>query len=346
VLAGITSQRPIVTHGCTDACNLVGRDGRAQAGAIDDDARIDFAASGEPSYLGGDVGIINRIGRVGADIIHRQPLGAQVTNQRGFERQAAVVAPNRHAPDVGRRWQHGKVRREHVAEHGDTTLIQRVSCQRRHVATDRQLHRSSWLDRTRVGFGDDVETLHTLKLLSRPAERGKKTQPMIPTLLPAEAIRNRITDLAREIRRDVPEEDIHLICVLKGAFLFLGDLIRAMDGRVTIDFMALSSYSGGTTSSGEVRLIKDLDYGLEGRNVVIVEDIVDTGLTLHYLQEILRARNPKSLRTACLLSKPSRRKIDVQVEYVGFTIEDRFVVGYGLDYSEQYRNLPYIGVLQ
>jgi hypoxanthine phosphoribosyltransferase len=169
---------------------------------------------------------------------------------------------------------------------------------------------------------------------------------MIPTLLPAEAIRNRITDLAREIRRDVPEEDIHLICVLKGAFLFLGDLIRAMDGRVTIDFMALSSYSGGTTSSGEVRLIKDLDYGLEGRNVVIVEDIVDTGLTLHYLQEILRARNPKSLRTACLLSKPSRRKIDVQVEYVGFTIEDRFVVGYGLDYSEQYRNLPYIGVLQ
>jgi hypoxanthine phosphoribosyltransferase len=151
--------------------------------------------------------------------------------------------------------------------------------------------------------------------------------------------------MAHEIRADFHGEDLHLVCVLKGAFLFLADLLRAMDGRVTIDFIALSSYVGGTTSSGEVRLIKDLDYGLEGRNVVIVEDIVDTGLTLHYLQEILRARNPKSLRTACLLSKPSRRQIDVKVDHIGFTIEDRFVVGYGLDYSEQYRNLPYIGVL-
>ncbi len=168
----------------------------------------------------------------------------------------------------------------------------------------------------------------------------------IPPLIPAEALKNRITALAHEIRRDVPSEDLHFICVLKGGVLFLADLIRQMEGRVTMDFMALSSYASGTTSSGEVRLIKDLDYGLEGRNVIIVEDIVDTGLTLHYLQEILRARNPKSLRTACLLSKPSRRKIEVTVEYIGFTIEDHFVVGYGLDYSEQYRNLPYIGVLQ
>jgi hypoxanthine phosphoribosyltransferase len=139
---------------------------------------------------------------------------------------------------------------------------------------------------------------------------------------------------------------LHFICVLKGAFLFLGDLIRAMEGDVTIDFMACSSYGAGTTSSGEVRLSKDLDSGLEGRDVIIVEDIVDTGLTLHYLQDILLARGPRSLRTACLLSKPSRRKIDVTVDYVGFTIEDRFVVGYGLDYAEQYRNLPYIGVLE
>ncbi|HXG88264.1 MAG TPA: hypoxanthine phosphoribosyltransferase [Vicinamibacterales bacterium] len=167
----------------------------------------------------------------------------------------------------------------------------------------------------------------------------------IPTLIPLEALRNRVTALAQEIRRDTPDENLHFICVLKGGVMFLSDLVRAMDGRVTMDFMALSSYAG-TSSSGEVRLIKDLDYGLEGRNVVIVEDIVDTGLTLHYLQEILRARNPKTLRTACLLSKPSRRKIDVHVDYVGFTIEDRFVVGYGLDYEEQYRNLPYIGVLQ
>jgi hypoxanthine phosphoribosyltransferase len=167
----------------------------------------------------------------------------------------------------------------------------------------------------------------------------------IPPLISPEALRDRIIEMAHEIRADFHGEDLHLVCVLKGAFLFLADLLRAMDGRVTIDFIALSSYVGGTTSSGEVRLIKDLDYGLEGRNVVIVEDIVDTGLTLHYLQEILRARNPKSLRTACLLSKPSRRQIDVKVDHIGFTIEDRFVVGYGLDYSEQYRNLPYIGVL-
>jgi len=109
--------------------------------------------------------------------------------------------------------------------------------------------------------------------------------------------------------------------------------------------MAVSSYAKGTTSSGEVRLLKDLDSTLEGRNVVIVEDIVDTGLTLTYLQDILRARNPKALRTACLLSKPSRRQVEVKIEYVGFTIEDRFVVGYGLDYAEQYRNLPHIAVL-
>ena len=151
--------------------------------------------------------------------------------------------------------------------------------------------------------------------------------------------------MAHEIRADFEGEDLHFIAVLKGAVMFLSDLVRSMDGRITMDFIALSSYGSGTTSSGEVRLIKDLDYGLEGRNVIIVEDIVDTGLTLHYLQEILRARNPKSLRTACLLSKPSRRKIEVKVDHIGFTIEDKFVVGYGLDFSEQYRNLPYIGVL-
>jgi hypoxanthine phosphoribosyltransferase len=167
-----------------------------------------------------------------------------------------------------------------------------------------------------------------------------------PTVLIGEdELSARITALAAEIRSDIPTGQVHLICVLKGAFMFLGDLIRAMDGDVSIDFMACSSYAGGTTSSGEVRLSKDLDAGIEGRDVIVVEDIVDTGLTLHYLQEILLARSPRSLRTACLLSKPSRRKIEVKVDYIGFTIEDRFVVGYGLDYAEQYRNLPYIGVL-
>jgi hypoxanthine phosphoribosyltransferase len=171
-----------------------------------------------------------------------------------------------------------------------------------------------------------------------------KTQPTV--LIGEDELSARITALANEIRQELPAGQIHLICVLKGAFLFLGDLIRAMDGHVTIDFMACSSYGAGTSSSGEVRLSKDLDVGIEGRDVIIVEDIVDTGLTLHYLQEILLARGPRSLRTACLLSKPSRRKIDVKVDYIGFTIEDRFVVGYGLDYAEQYRNLPYIGILE
>src|SRR5436190_23028364 len=163
-------------------------------------------------------------------------------------------------------------------------------------------------------------------------------------LLTESQIRQRVRELAIEIRRDFPD-GLHLVAVLKGAFMFLSDLIRNMEGFVSLDFMALSSYAKGTTSSGEVRLLKDLDTALEGRDVVIVEDIVDTGLTLHYLQDILRSRNPRSLRTACLLSKPSRRKIDVTVEYIGFTIEDRFVVGYGLDYAEQYRNLPHIAVV-
>ena len=170
------------------------------------------------------------------------------------------------------------------------------------------------------------------------------TSPIV--LIDQDELAARIAALAQEIRQDLPSEQIHLICVLKGAFLFLGDLIRAMDGHVTIDFMACSSYGAGTSSSGEVRLSKDLDTRIEGRDVILVEDIVDTGLTLHYLQEVLLTRGPRSLRTACLLSKPSRRKIDVKVDYIGFTIEDKFVVGYGLDYAEQYRNLPYIGVLE
>lgn len=167
-----------------------------------------------------------------------------------------------------------------------------------------------------------------------------------PILLSADQIQRRVRELALEIQRDYPEtEELHLVAVLKGAFMFLSDLVRAMTRPVTLDFMAVSSYGKRTSSSGEVRLVKDVDFGLEGRNVIIVEDIVDTGLTLTYLQDILRARSPKSLRTACLLSKPSRRVIDVRVDYIGFTIGDRFVVGYGLDYAELYRNLPDIAVL-
>jgi hypoxanthine phosphoribosyltransferase len=168
----------------------------------------------------------------------------------------------------------------------------------------------------------------------------------VKVLLDAAVIQARVRELAAEIERDYATgEEIHLVCVLKGGFVFMSDLVRAMGPRVTLDFIAVSSYAKSTKSSGEVRMLKDLDSGLEGRHVIIVEDIVDTGLTLTYLQDILRARSPKSLRTACLLSKPSRRAVDVTVEYVGFTIEDRFVVGYGLDFAEKYRNLAYIAEL-
>ena len=166
-------------------------------------------------------------------------------------------------------------------------------------------------------------------------------------LLDAATIQARIGEMAREIEADYPKgEEIHLVCVLKGGFVFMSDLVRYMSTRVTMDFIATSSYGSGTKSSGEVRFQKDLETSIENRHVIIVEDIVDTGLTLNYLLEILRKRAPRSLKTACLLSKPSRRQVDVPVEYIGFTIEDRFVVGYGLDYAEKYRNLPYIAVLQ
>ena len=166
-------------------------------------------------------------------------------------------------------------------------------------------------------------------------------------LLDAATIQQRILSLAAEIEKDYPDdEEIHLVGVLKGGFVFMADLIRAMSARVTLDFIATSSYQHSTRSSGEVRLLKDVDARLEGRHVIIVEDIVDTGLTLTYLQDILRARSPKTLRTACLLSKPSRRLVDVKVEYIGFTIEDRFVIGYGLDFAEKFRNLPHIAVME
>jgi len=164
------------------------------------------------------------------------------------------------------------------------------------------------------------------------------------TLITQDQLQQRVLALAQEISQDHPN-GVHMVCVLKGAFIFLADLVRAMTCEVTLDFMAVSSYAKSTKSSGEVRLLKDLDSGLEGRHVIIVEDIVDTGLTLTYLQDILRARSPKSLRTACLLSKPTRRRVNVTVDYVGFSIEDQFVVGYGLDYNERYRGLSHIAIV-
>jgi hypoxanthine phosphoribosyltransferase len=163
-------------------------------------------------------------------------------------------------------------------------------------------------------------------------------------LIAAEDIQARVRSLAAEISRDHPG-GVHLVCVLKGAFIFLADLARALECEVSVDFIAVSSYGPGTRSSGQVQLLKDLSTPIEGRDVVIVEDIVDTGLTLTYLQNILHARAPRSLRTACLLSKPSRRQVEVSVDYIGFTIEDHFVVGYGLDHQDRHRQLPFIGVI-
>jgi hypoxanthine phosphoribosyltransferase len=165
-------------------------------------------------------------------------------------------------------------------------------------------------------------------------------------LISRERLEQRVLELAADITRDYRDlKDLHLVGVLKGAFVFMADLVRALDLPLTMDFMAVSSYADSTTSSGEVRVLKDLDSALQGRHVLIVEDIIDTGLTLQYLRGILGAREPRSLRTACLLSKPTRRTIDVPVEYIGFEIEDRFVVGYGLDRDGLYRNLPDIAVI-
>lgn len=167
---------------------------------------------------------------------------------------------------------------------------------------------------------------------------------MIP-LLSADQIQARIVTLAQEIDCDYPSgEPLHFVAVLQGAFLFLADLTRAMTRPLTLDFIAVSSYPDGVKTTGEVRLLKDLDSTLADRNVIIVEDIVDTGLTLAYLQEIFRARAPRSLKTVCLLSRSSRRRVNVRVDYIGFEIGDSFVVGYGLDYGGQFRNLPYIAV--
>jgi len=158
-------------------------------------------------------------------------------------------------------------------------------------------------------------------------------------LLSHDEIQARIAEMGREIARDYAGRELHLVGVLKGASLFLTDLARAVDLPLTLDFIAVSSYGAATKSSGEVRLVKDLDQGLDGRDLLVVEDIVDTGLTLNYLVNLLRARGPRSLKVAALLSKPSRRLVESPVDYVGFTIDDHFVVGYGLDFNERYRNL-------
>jgi len=165
-------------------------------------------------------------------------------------------------------------------------------------------------------------------------------------LIDEERLQERIKELGEQISKDYEGKDLLLICVLKGAFMFLADLIRHIRIPHEIDFMATSSYGAATETSGVVRILKDLDSPIAGRNVLIVEDIIDTGLTLDYLTRILRARNPSSLRICTLLNKKERRLVNVPLDYVGFDIPNKFVVGYGLDFGEIYRNLPYIAVLK
>ena len=166
------------------------------------------------------------------------------------------------------------------------------------------------------------------------------------TLISEEELKQRIKELGREITRDYAGQEILMIGVLRGAVIFMADLSRAIKVPVAIDFMAVSSYGVATSSSGVVRIIKDLDEDVEGKQVLIVEDIIDSGLTLNYLIDYIKSRNPKSVKICTLLNKPDRRKVEVPIAYNGFTIPDYFVVGYGLDYAEKYRNLPFIGVLK
>lgn len=159
-------------------------------------------------------------------------------------------------------------------------------------------------------------------------------------------INERIAIMAEQITNDYKGQTLLMVGILKGAVLFFSELAKRLELDIEMDFMAVSSYGSSAKSSGAAKLLKDLDYDIKGKNVLIVEDIIDTGLTLNYLVNSLEARNPKTLKTCCLLDKPSRRKIDFEPDYKGFEVPDKFLIGFGLDYASKYRNLPYIGVLK
>lgn len=168
----------------------------------------------------------------------------------------------------------------------------------------------------------------------------------IRVLVSEEDVNKRIEELGKKISEDYAGKEVHMICVLKGGVFFMCELAKRISLPVSLDFMSVSSYGDGSSSSGIVKIAKDLDESLEGKHVIVVEDIIDSGRTLSYLLKILEKRNPKSMGLCTLLDKPERRVRDVEVDYVGFEIPDEFVVGYGLDYAQKYRNLPYIGVVE
>ncbi len=168
----------------------------------------------------------------------------------------------------------------------------------------------------------------------------------VRVMLSEEELEGRIAELGAQISADYEGESVFLVCILKGAAFFACELAKRITVPVTIDFMATSSYGSGTVSTGEIQIKKDLDLGVEGRNVIIVEDIIDSGNTLNYLSELFKGRRAKSVKLCAMLDKPDRREVDVDMDYIGFTIPDAFVVGYGLDYDQKYRNLPYIGIVE
>lgn len=171
-------------------------------------------------------------------------------------------------------------------------------------------------------------------------------QDILKVLITEEELKECVKKLGEQISRDYQGKNLLMVSVLKGSVVFMSDLMRSITIPAQIDFMSVSSYGSGVKTSGVVKIIKDLDQQLEGKDLLIVEDILDSGMTLSYLSQLLRARNPRSIRIATLLDKPERRTADIQADYYGFRVPDAFVVGYGLDYSEKYRNLPYIGVLK
>ena len=171
-------------------------------------------------------------------------------------------------------------------------------------------------------------------------------EDVLRVLLSEDVIREKVRELGGKITADYKNSNLMLVTVLKGAVVFLADLMRQIDVPAEIDFMVVSSYGSGVKSSGVVKIVKDLDVPLAGKDILIVEDILDSGLTLSYIKELLESRGPRSIRIATLLDKPSRRKVDLQADYIGFSVPDEFVIGYGLDYDEKYRNLPYIGILK
>jgi hypoxanthine phosphoribosyltransferase len=165
-------------------------------------------------------------------------------------------------------------------------------------------------------------------------------------LISKEEIEKKISQLAEKISSDYENKDLVLVCVLKGAWMFMADLVRKLTIPVKCDFLGVSSYGSGTESSGVVRILSDLTISVEGKDILIIEDIVDTGLTLKYLKDFLIQRKPKSVKICALLDKPARHKIEVNIDYLGFTIPNKFVVGYGIDYDERFRNLPYVGYIE